>query len=138
MMFDAMTFNLWAVLVSVAVNMAVGMLWYSPVLFGNIWLKLVDKKAEDISKDDSNKSMGLAIIPAIVSAFGLAVLIGISGAVTVADALIAGSLASVAFSGMSSLNLVFFENRSFKLTLLHAGYAFASFNICAIILTLWK
>jgi small-conductance mechanosensitive channel len=118
--------------------MALGMLWYSPVLFGNIWLKLVDKKVEDISQNDANKSMGLAIIPAIVSSFGLALLISLIGAVTVLDAIIAGSLASIAFSGMSALNLVFFEDRSFKLTLLHFGYNFVSFLICAVVLTLWK
>lgn len=136
-MFEGITLNIWAILVSVVVNMAVGMLWYSPVLFGKVWLKLVERKAEDIDQEDANRSMGLAIIPAIVSALGLAVLVGITGSATVSDALITGTLASVAFSGMSSLNLVFFEDRSFKLTLLNAGYTFVAFNICAVILTLW-
>ncbi|MDC7226389.1 MAG: DUF1761 domain-containing protein [Spirochaetales bacterium] len=137
-MFESFTFNIWAVLVSVVINMLIGALWYSPVLFGNIWLKLIEKKAEDIGRDEGNKAMALAIVPAIVSAAGLSVLIGISDASGIVDAIIIGSLASIAFSGMSLLNLVFFEDRKFSLVLLNAGYAFVSFNIISIILTLWK
>jgi hypothetical protein len=137
-MFEGMTFNIWAVLVSVVVNMALGALWYSPILFGNIWMKLIEKKADDISRAEGNKAMSMAIIPAIVSAAGLALLTGISGAETIVDALVLGSLASIAFSGMSLLNLVFFEDRKFGLTVINTGYSFVSFNIIAVILTLWK
>lgn len=137
-MFERLTLNYLALVVVVLVNMLVGALWYSPLLFGNIWLRLIGKKAEEISKEDANKSMSFAIIPALVSAVGLALLVEIASATTIFDALILGTLSSVFFSGMSMLNLVFFEDRSLKLTVLNAGYSFASWNIGAVILTLWK
>ncbi len=39
--------NYWAVLVAAVVSMVIGALWYSPVLFGKLWMKysgLSDKK----------------------------------------------------------------------------------------------
>ncbi len=137
-MFDGFSINIFAVLVSIVVVMVIGALWYSPLLFGNLWLDLIGKKADDISKEDANMSMSLSVIPAVVTVFGLAILVEISSAATVFDALVAGTLASVFFSGMSSFNLVFFEDRSIKLTLLNAGYPFVAWNICAVILTLWQ
>ena len=137
-MFSGFSLNIFAVLVCTVVNMVLGGLWYSSILFGNVWLKLIGKKAEEISKEEGNKAMGFAVIPAIVTAFGLALITGLTGAATIVDALIIGSLISLVFVGMSSLNLVLFEQRSIKLTLLNVGYPFVSMNIAAIILTFWK
>ena len=131
-------FNIWAIIVCIASNMIIGALWYSPVLFGNAWLKLINKKPEDISKSDANKSMVLSIIPAILSILFLYLILSIISTSTLIDSLIIGCIISVGFVGMSALNLVFFENRSFRLTLLNVGYTFVSLNVAAVILTLWK
>ena len=131
-------FNLWAMLVCVVLNMIIGALWYSPVLFGKTWLKLIGKKQEDISKESGNKAMMLALIPALVSTVLLALALALVNAATIADALIVGSLVSAGFIGMSVLNLVLFEGRSLTLGILNTGYAFVSMNISAIILVLWR
>ncbi|MGD1833958.1 MAG: DUF1761 domain-containing protein [Sphaerochaetaceae bacterium] len=137
-MLQSLSFNILAVIAGIVINMVIGALWYSPVLFGNIWLGLTGRKSEDITREDGNKSMAFAIIPAAVAAFALALLTAVSGASTVADALILGSLSSLAFSGMSALNLVLFENRPLKLAVLNTAYFFVSWNIVSIVLTLWK
>lgn len=131
-------FNIWAVLVGIVSNMAIGALWYSPVLFGNAWLTLVGKKSEDISDAEGSAAMALSIIPAIVTVISLALLLGFTGASSISDALVVGSLASLGLMGMGSLNLVFFEDRSIKLTALNAGYFIVALNVAAVILTLWK
>ena len=41
-------FNILAFLVCIVSNMILGALWYSPVLFGKVWLNLIGKKPEDI------------------------------------------------------------------------------------------
>ncbi len=137
-MLQDFSFNMFAVIVGILVNMIIGTLWYSPLLFGKMWLEMIGKGSDEISKKDANKSMSFAIIPAAVSAFGLAFLVGIAHADTVTDALLIGSLASVVFSGMSALNLVLFEGRSLKLSLLNTGYFVVSWNIVSVIITLWK
>ncbi|HAK46901.1 MAG TPA: hypothetical protein DCO79_13410 [Spirochaeta sp.] len=52
--------------------------------------------------------------------------------------LIADIKFNFAYTNYSSiLNLVFFEDRKFGLVVLNSGYAFVSFNIIAILMTLW-
>lgn len=130
--------NTWAVLVCIVSNMIIGSLWYSPVLFGNTWLQLVGKSPADISRADANTSLMLSIIPAALSVIFLAIILSLVNASTVLDALIIGSILSAGLIGMSALNLVLFEDRSLKLAILNVGYSFVSFNIAAVILTLWK
>lgn len=131
-------YNIWAVIVCIVLQMVLGALWYSPVLFGNIWLKLVEIKAEDINQSEGNKAMSFSVIPAAITVFSLSVLITISNAATVIDALIIGTIAAIGLIGMSAVNLILFEDRSVKLTILNVGYPFVALNIAAIILTLWK
>jgi len=132
------SFNFWAILVCIVSNMVIGGLWYSPLLFGNIWLKSINKKASDITREDANKTMMISLIPAILTIVFLAITLSFVHAVTVLDALVIGTLVSLGFIGMNLLNLALFENRSIKLTLISIGYSFVSLNIAAIILTLWK
>jgi len=56
-MLPAIDLNYWAVLVSAVASMVIGALWYSPILFGNIWMNLmkIDPKNIDKMKD---KGMG--------------------------------------------------------------------------------
>jgi len=130
--------NIWAVLVSIVAMMVIGALWYSPVLFGNTWMKLIGKKSEDISKKDGNKSMAMSIIPAIVQVLSLALLFEFVHATKIVDGLIIASLIAIGFLFMNMLNLVLFEGRSMKLTILNAGYPLVALNVVAIILVLWQ
>lgn len=130
--------NIWALLVCILINMILGALWYSPVLFGNKWLTLIGKKADEITKEDANKSMSLSIIPAALSIIFLALVLSFVNSQNWIDALITGSLMSAGFIGMSSFNLVLFEGRSVGLTLINVGYSFTAFNIASQILTYWK
>lgn len=131
-------FNIWAVLVGFVSNMLIGALWYSPLLFGNIWLKLIGKRMDDISKENSNKSMMLSVIPGVLLSVLMAVLLSFIDPRTVLDAIVIASLVSVGFIGFSALNLVIYEGRSFKLLLVNVGYSVVSLNVLAVILTLWK
>jgi hypothetical protein len=118
--------------------MIIGALWYSPVLFGNAWMKLINKKPDEIDKESANKAMSFAIIPAALSVLVLAVVLACANATTIADALVIATLVSAGFIGTSALNLVLFEGRSFLLSLLNTGYSFVSLNIAAVILIAWK
>ncbi len=56
-----------AVLVAAIVYMAIGMAWYSPVLFGNLWLKESGRTAADIEAA-KKKGMGLTMLIALINA----------------------------------------------------------------------
>ncbi|MBD3243459.1 MAG: DUF1761 family protein [Chitinivibrionales bacterium] len=130
--------NACAVIAAVVSTMIIGALWYSPVLFGNLWLKLIGKRPEDVGQADANASMALSIIPAIVSVASLVLLLSFTRAATLLDAVVVASVAAVGFVGMSAFNLVLFEGRSVGLTLLNVGYSFVSLNVAAVIVTLWR
>ena len=44
--------NYLAVLIATAVTMVLGFLWYSPVLFGNAWVKQIGLNKEEMSSGE--------------------------------------------------------------------------------------
>jgi hypothetical protein len=138
MLSQTVSFNILAVILCIICNMVLGALWYSPVLFGTAWLRLVGKNKEDISSGDAMKSMLLSLIPAALSIVFLAVILSLVQAATFADAIIIGSIISIGFIGMTTMNQVIYEDRQLKLIAINVGYTFATYNIAAVILTLWK
>jgi hypothetical protein len=69
--------NSLAVLLLVIASMVIGSLWYSPFLFGTIWMKLVGMTPEmkpEIKKT-ANKAYALMLIPSLVMAYVLALII---------------------------------------------------------------
>lgn len=138
MNFQLHFFNFWPLLIGAISNMIIGALWYSPILFGKVWMKLAGITEADIEKENSSKSMLLGLIPSILSVFFLYLMLAISNANSFLEALSIGTIASVGFAGMTLLNNVIFEKRPFKLFLLNVGYAFVAWNIAAIIITIWK
>ena len=130
--------NICTILVGIISNIIICAFWYSPLLFGNLWLKLIGKKMADISKAAAIKSMLLGIIPAALSIIFLALVLDFANATTLTDGLFIGSLVSVGFIGMNAVNLVLYEDRSFMLALLNVGYSFVALNTAAIILVLCK
>jgi hypothetical protein len=115
-------FSVWSVVAGVVIHMAIGMLWYSPVLFGNQWLKLIGKTKEDISSKEASSAMGFAIIPAVASSVLLVVVLGLTNAQYMGDAIIVALITSAGFVGMSAFNLALFEGRSAALVILNTGY----------------
>ena len=48
---DNVTLNYAAILVAAIVNMVIGALWYSPLLFGNIWMKAMKFSKNEMKGD---------------------------------------------------------------------------------------
>lgn len=61
-------FNWWAVLAATVAGYALGALWYSPLLFGNSWMKLQGLKEEDL-KSGWAKAMIITFITTFLTAF---------------------------------------------------------------------
>ena len=139
-MLPAIDLNYWAVLVSAVASMVIGALWYSPILFGNIWMNLmkIDPKNIDKMKD---KGMGkyyfTAFNGSLIMSFVLAVLVDYAGAVTVSDALMLGFLIWLGFSETVLLNSVLWEGKPVKVYLINIFQLLVSLLIMSTILTLW-
>lgn len=131
-------FNIWAIIVVIVIRMVLGGLWYSNILFGKKWLNLIGKTMDEISKEESNKAMSFAFIPAIVASLALWFILSTLNISSIGYALIVSAVISVGCTAMSHLNLILFEDRKVGLTLINVGYDFISLAIGGIILTIWQ
>ena len=72
--------NYLAVVVAAVVSMALGFLWYSPVLFGKLWMKLSGFTAESLKK--AQKEMGklyaVSFVVSMVTAYVLSHVMALS------------------------------------------------------------
>lgn len=132
--------NLVAVLVAAAVQMALGFLWYSPMLFGNTWMKLVGIKPSDMEKGKKEmpKSAGLGFLAAVVMTFILAQVIGFMQAATLVDGVLAGFWMWLGFVATVLAGFVIWEGKPVKLYLINSGYYLVALLLSSAILVLWK
>jgi hypothetical protein len=131
---DFSALNLWAILVGMVVGMIVGSLWYSPVLFGNVWMKLISKKKEDMVS--ATGPMIGAVLISLVNSFLLAVLLQWTNAQSVGDGLGVGLLLSLIVITATTINYLF-EGRAMKLMGIQAGFHVVVFLLNSVIQTLW-
>lgn len=126
--------NLTAVLVAAIINMVVGALWYSPVLFSKEWMKQTGKKESDLNKKGANKMYGISFVVSLVLAYALAHFIYFTGARTAADGAKTALWLWVGFVAATHLPNYLFEGRPLKLYKINVGYHLVSMVIMGAVL----
>ena len=130
--------NPWAALVALLAHMLIGVLWYSPVLFGNAWVRLSGVKKEDIQSSDVNKAMAMTIAWSVVKVYGLALLVGATGAAGVVGGLTLGLLLAVTIV-LPSIGINYaFEKKPGALLALTVGNHAAALVVACAILAVWR
>ena len=138
----SVTINWVAILAAVVVNMVVGAVWYSPMLFGKQWSKLVGRKMEDMRK---NAGPGYAIttVGAFVQAYILAHFVAFAAYYyptysNFSVGLLTGLWAWIAFVAVTQgVNTVFSGGRK-KLWAINTGYFLVVLVINGVLLASWK
>jgi len=128
--------NWWAVIVAAAVNMVVGAVWYSPMLFAKEWSKLVGRKMEDMRK---NAGPGYAVttVGALVQALILANVVGWANVTTAINGAMVGLWLWLGFVAVTQgVNTVFSGGRK-KLWAINTGYFLVVLVINGAILAVW-
>ena len=125
-----------AIILAVVANMVIGALWYSPILFANIWVKALGKKMEDINPKGANIGYALTTLGGIFTAFVLSLLIHLLDTVTILDGAIIGFLVGLV-AAFRELSPTFFESRKYMLFFISAGYHIVSLTIMGIIIALF-
>ena len=136
--FDILTkVNFWSVLLAAVSYLIVGSLWYSPLLFGKMWIRLNGFTDEDLI---SNKPMWLILVlsflSAVISSFVIAAVLGPKPSPDFGA--IVGAIVAICWITMSKLTDVLFENKPVKLFFLHAGFDLVSFMIMGAIVGYWR
>lgn len=124
--------NWLGVLIATVAGMVLGALWYSPLLFGNRWMKCLGKTPETIGS--ATLPMIGSVLACSLSATGVAILFSLVGASTLADALSLGAVLGlfIIFPALLSDNL--FCGWGNTLLLIQSGYRITSVLFMSIIM----
>lgn len=129
--------NYWAVVVAAIINMVVGALWYSPVLFSKAWMKFSGLKTMG-SKNGAGFGYAITTVAALVQTFVLAVF---TVSLNVTDPWVGACLGLtvwIGFAVTTSISDYVFAQRSKKLFVLNQGYYAVVLAINGAVLAMWR
>src|SRR4051812_10269596 len=130
-----MNVNWLAILICGVVFMAIGALWYSPVLFSKQWMKLVGKSNGMTNKNMMAQIMITTFIASLVMAYVLSVIIHSINPATVWDGAVGGFWTWLGFVATSGLINSMYQGKPLKLFSIDTGYFLVSLVIMGAILT---
>jgi len=128
--------NIWAVLVAAAFNMILGSLWYSRILFGTLWMKLIGKTEEDLG--GAAGAYVASILSGLVASYVLAIVVRMSGATTFFAGLLVGVVLWIGIGSTATLVVSVFNGPSVKAWLLHACYQLIVFAAAGGLFAIWR
>lgn len=135
------TINYVAVLVAAIANMALGSVWYSPVLFGKTWIALTGltpEKMQEAKARGMGKTYAVAFLASLVLACVLAHAVELWAASTVGQALTLAFWAWLGFIAPVLLGSVLWEGKPVRLYVLNVSYYLVALVLMAAILVQWR
>lgn len=126
-----------SVLVSALLLLAIGSIWYSPLVFGTYWMRSAGMSNADIEKMHATifQTVAVGLVVNVCLLFALAKLIAFvresNGALVTL-----GVYLSVIFAGALAFTVVW-EKRSFVYYAIHAGYIILMLQIGIIVIGYW-
>ncbi|MEJ5305742.1 MAG: DUF1761 domain-containing protein [Ignavibacteria bacterium] len=133
-----MEINLIAVLVCSIFTFILGGLWYSKLLFANLFMKNINKTEEELKKGGVGLTFIYEFIAILVTNYVLAAVILFVGAADFWRGFQIGIILWIGFVAMTHLSTVTFEKRNFNLYLIQITYRLIAISISAGILAVWK
>jgi hypothetical protein len=137
--------NWLAIIAATISTMAVGFLWYSPILFAKPWMKLMGiecdtPEAKAKMQKEAGPMYGQAMVASLISATFLALVLtrmlvpssDIVRGLKISFGIWLGFVATVQFTN------ALFTKKPMKLFLIDTGYQLACYLIMGTILTLWQ
>jgi hypothetical protein len=132
--------NYLAVLVSAIAAMLIGALWYSPLLFGKIWIKSMKFTKKDLDKAKEKgmaKSYAIGFVAVLISAFVLSNVINAMRASTLLDGALIGFWVWLGFVATVMLNMVLWDSKPVQLYLVNVSYYLVNLAVMGAILAVW-
>lgn len=132
--------NLIAVLVAAVTAMALGALWYSPLMFGNIWMKLSGMTKGDINKTKKRgvgKLYLAGFIGSLLMSYVLSFLIYATGSTNMGDGVKIGMITWAGFVIPLLLSSILWEGKPLKLYILNVTYWLISLVLMTIVISAW-
>ena len=131
---DFGSINYLAVLVGAVFNMVLGTLWYGP-FFGKLWLKLIDKKQDEI---ESKPYLYIfSFIAAFITGMILNLVVGGFGATAFFPGLLIGVVVWLGFVATVTLTFSIFEGPKLSVWMLFIGYQLVIFAVLGGVFAVW-
>jgi hypothetical protein len=133
--------NYAAILAAAIVAMGLGFLWYSPVLFGKEWMKLLNITPESIrhqQKSGMNVTYLLQTLGALVMAYVLAHAVVAFGVTDIFTGTLLGFWAWAGLVAPAQMGAVLWEGKSWRFFFISSGYYLASLILMSCVLALWQ
>jgi hypothetical protein len=134
---ENMYINHFAVVVCAAANLALGALWYSPILFYKGWLKETGLSEDELKKVNPLKLYGITFILALIISYNLAFFLG-DDKTDWLWGMQAGFLAGFGWATLIFIVIGLFERRTWKYMLINGGYITVYFTLIGFILGIWR
>ncbi len=131
--------NLVSVVAVSVLNMLIGMVWFSPALFGHAWLKFMGKNKKEMKKMGklANGAYPWAFFGMLVMSACLAVFVKMAGVSTIPEGAVIGLIAWLGFVATTSMNSVLWENESKELYLFNNAHVLFTLMVSGAILATW-
>lgn len=136
---ESVIVNYWAVLVAALVQMVIGAVWYSPLLFGKAWLTMMNftKESMEANKKKAQRGYLLMMLSAVVMCYVLAHFVSYVGATTALAGALTGVWVWLGFVATVTLGGFLWEGKSFKLYLLNVAYWLVTLILTGALLAVW-
>lgn len=139
-MVPAVSVNYLAVLVAAVISILVGMVWYSPAVFGKSWMKSAGISEGEINrakKKGMSRAYALMVLGSLVMAFVLAHFVAYASAANFAEGLQVGFWAWIGFVAPVVLGAVLWEGKPWSFYVINVGYQLVSLLLMGGLLATW-
>lgn len=135
-MMEVVNVDVFSVIVAAIAAFAVGMVWYSPALFGKKWMKLMGVSEKDKSKmkDGMMGVMVKGFVVELIMAYVLAHVLAFSSSTTIMDAIQGAFWVWLGFVATTLYMGVIYEKKSFDWWWISAGHYLAGLIAMGIVL----
>ena len=129
--------NFLAVLAAAVANMIIGSIWYSPGVFGKIWMGLIGKRVEDM-KGRAGPAYAAAFVVALILAYVLAHFVGYTQAYSLGQGIQLGFWVWLGFVATTSTGDYIFAGRPRQLYFINNGYHLVTLLVNGALLAAWR
>lgn len=133
-----MEINLLAVFVVTLFTFVLGGIWYSRILFANLFIKSIGKTEDELKEGGTGLIFLYEFVAAFITNYVLASLILLLNTNDFWRGFQLGIILWIGFVAMTHLSTVTFEKRNFTLFLIQIFYRLVAISISGGILTIWK
>lgn len=140
--------NWFAVIAATAVNMVIGAVWFSPVLFAKRWTAEVEKtigketfqRLHDAmqSKATAIRTYALTAVGAFLVSYVMGLVADWRAADTIVEGLMIGGVTWLGFVVSTALVTVLFEGRSRVVYVISMAHQLVAFTATGVLLAVWQ